>query len=70
MTTTRVRTTPERTSVPKTDWKKSRHSNPSGNCVETLMLHCGVLVRDSQDPEGGTLLISHEEWAEMLGRIK
>ena len=38
-------------------WRKSRHSNPSGNCVEMARLPGEqVAVRDSHRPDGPALL--------------
>jgi hypothetical protein len=39
-------------------WRKSRRSNPSGNCVELALLPSGtgVAVRNSRDPNGPALV--------------
>jgi len=44
-------------------WRKSRRSNPSGNCVELAALpaRAGVAVRNSRDPEGPALIYTAEE---------
>jgi len=44
-------------------WRKSRRSNPSGNCVELAALpaQAGVAVRNSRDPEGPALIYTAEE---------
>ena len=43
-------------------WRKSPHSNPSGNCVEIADLPDGGLaVRDSKDPDGPFLEFSKGE---------
>ncbi len=44
-------------------WRKSRRSNPSGNCVELAELPngAGVAVRNSRDPEGPALIYTTEE---------
>jgi uncharacterized protein DUF397 len=44
-------------------WRKSRRSNPSGNCVELAQLPdgTGVAVRNSRDPEGPALIYTAEE---------
>jgi len=44
-------------------WRKSRHSNPSGNCVEFAELETGeVAVRNSRFPEGPALVFTPAEW--------
>jgi hypothetical protein len=38
-------------------WRRSRHSNPSGNCVELARLPTGEsAVRDSRQPDGPILV--------------
>jgi hypothetical protein len=44
-------------------WRKSRHSNPSGNCVETADLPTGgIAVRNSRFPDGPALIFTRAEW--------
>ncbi len=44
-------------------WRKSRHSNPSGNCVEAAELPAGgVAVRNSRFPDGPALVFTRAEW--------
>jgi hypothetical protein len=48
-------------------WKKSRRSNPSGNCVELAELpDGGVAVRNSRDPEGPVLIYTLDEIAAFI----
>jgi uncharacterized protein DUF397 len=48
-------------------WRKSRHSNPSGNCVEMAKLPGEqVAVRDSHRPDGPALLFSRAAWERFL----
>ncbi|MBB2914465.1 hypothetical protein FHS43_005777 [Streptosporangium becharense] len=43
-------------------WRKSRFSNPSGNCVELAELPGGdVAMRNSRDPEGAALIYTRSE---------
>jgi hypothetical protein len=52
-------------------WRKSRHSNPSGNCVEIARLPGqGVAVRDSRRPDGPALLFSHAAWETFLRSLR
>jgi hypothetical protein len=50
-------------SLPKVTWKKSRRSNPSGNCVELALLPggAGIAMRNSRDPEGPALVYTRDE---------
>ena len=44
-------------------WRKSRFSNPSGNCVEAADLPKGdVAVRNSRFPDGPALVFTRAEW--------
>ncbi|MEU8176381.1 DUF397 domain-containing protein [Microbispora hainanensis] len=53
------------------DWRKSRHSNPSGNCVEVAALSDGrVAVRNSRHPCGPALIVSLEAMAAFLRSAK
>jgi hypothetical protein len=48
-------------------WRKSRYSNPSGNCVETAELSAGgVAVRNSRYPDGPALIFTQAEWDAFL----
>lgn len=48
-------------------WRKSQHSNPSGNCVEAARLPAGeVAVRNSRFPDGPALIFTQAEWAAFL----
>lgn len=52
-------------------WRKSRHSNPSGNCVEMASLPGErVAVRDSRRPDGPALLFSHTAWEAFLRGLR
>jgi hypothetical protein len=49
-------------------WRKSRRSNPSGNCVELAEFPGGgVAVRNSRDPGGPALVYTREEIAAFIG---
>ncbi|WP_329237793.1 DUF397 domain-containing protein [Streptomyces sp. NBC_00111] len=53
------------------EWKKSQHSNPSGNCVEMAMLPGGsVAVRNSRHPEGPALVYTRDEVRAFLAGVR
>jgi hypothetical protein len=52
-------------------WRKSRESNPSGNCVEVAELPDGaVAVRNSRDPQGPALVYTRAEVAAFLAGVR
>ena len=52
-------------------WRKSRHSNNGGNCVEVGdgLTHA-VPVRDSKDPAGPALVFEPAAWAAFVAAIR
>ena len=53
-------------------WRKSRRSNPSGNCVEMAALtnSSDIALRNSRDPEGPALLYTRSEIAAFVRGAK
>lgn len=52
-------------------WMKSRHSNPSGNCVEMALLPGGdVAVRNSRHPQGPALVYTEAEVRAFLAGVR
>jgi hypothetical protein len=48
-------------------WRKSRHSNPSGNCVEIAELPDGAIaIRNSRFPTGPALVCTQSEFGAFL----
>jgi len=59
------------TGLGRISWLKSRHSNPSGNCVEVACLPTGeIAVRNSRFPTGPALLYTRAEIAAFLQGAK
>jgi hypothetical protein len=57
--------------LPPVSWRKSRRSNPSGNCVELAELPDGqVAMRNSRFPEGPVLVYTRSEIAALLGGVQ
>jgi hypothetical protein len=53
------------------NWRKSRYSNPSGNCVEVAHLDTGtVAVRDSVRPDGPALVFTRPAWRAFLAGLR
>ncbi|GII57907.1 transcriptional regulator [Planotetraspora thailandica] len=52
-------------------WRKSRRSNPSGNCVELAELPDGrVAIRNSRHPSGPVLVYERDDMAAFLTSAK
>jgi hypothetical protein len=52
-------------------WRKSRHSNPSGNCVEIAELPDGmVAIRNSRHPSGPALICAPAEFSAFLAAAR
>ena len=54
---------------PGLEWRKARASEES-NCVEVAVARSAVLVRNSRDPAGQVLALTHREWRAFLADIR
>ena len=53
------------------EWRKSRFSNPSGNCVEVAALPDGsVAMRNSRDAAGPALVYTRAEIAAFVAGVR
>jgi Domain of unknown function (DUF397) len=52
------------------EWRKSRASADSGNCVEVAIRGASVLVRDSRGQPDGVLEVTSGRWREFVGGIR
>jgi hypothetical protein len=53
-------------------WRKSSYSNgQGGDCVEVARNLPGIVaVRDSKNPDGPALIVSRDEWARFITRLR
>lgn len=58
--------------LPTVNWRKSRRSNPSGNCVEMARLPdgAGIAMRNSRQPKGPTLVYTLDEITAFVDGVK
>jgi hypothetical protein len=48
--------------LPPLPWRKAQRSMSNGACVEVAPINAGVVIRDSQDPDGPIIGYSRESW--------
>lgn len=51
-------------------WRKARRSISNGDCVEVATARHEILVRDSKNPNGGTLGYPAGSWRAFLASAK
>ena len=51
-------------------WRESSFSGNNGNCVETGTAGQAIAVRDSQDPEGPSLVFEPLAWHRIAASLK
>jgi hypothetical protein len=60
-----------RTAGPKAIWRKSTHSTHDGQCVEVALNLPGVVVvRDSKNRGGPTLIVEGPQWIAFIDSVK
>jgi hypothetical protein len=52
------------------DWRKSSYSGGNGSCVETASNDGSVMVRDTTDRDGGTLVFTASAWTAFLATAR
>ena len=51
------------------EWRKASHSAENGNCVEVAS-NGSILVRDTQDRDGATLILPAGAWRAFAVQLK
>jgi hypothetical protein len=51
-------------------WRKSSRSTGGQDCIEVAQAEASCLVRDSKNPDGARLAVSHQAWAAFTRRVK
>ncbi len=51
-------------------WRTSSYSGSGNNCVEVAAAGPGIVVRDSKDPGGPTLVFSPHQWQAFVAGVK
>ncbi|RBQ16584.1 DUF397 domain-containing protein [Spongiactinospora rosea] len=54
----------------RTHWQVSSYSGANGNCVAVAFLNGRVAIRDSKNPNSGTLTFTTTEWQTFLGKLR
>ncbi|HKS48602.1 MAG TPA: DUF397 domain-containing protein [Amycolatopsis sp.] len=50
-------------------WRKSSFSGGGNDCVEVAVLAAGMGVRDSKNPDAGSLTVSVQGWRGLLATV-
>lgn len=50
-------------------WRRSTRCD-SGTCIEVAVTDDRVMVRDSREPDGPRLVLTHAEWADFVAWVR
>ena len=56
-------------SLSRAAWRKSKHSNNGGDCVEVAGTGSAVAVRDSKNPDGPALAFTPGQWHTFTAKL-
>lgn len=66
-----IQTKGYRVDLTTADWRTSTRSSPScDNCVEVAFVDGAIAVRDSKNPQKGTLIFTPDEWDAFVAGAK
>lgn len=51
-------------------WRKSSYSGGGNDCVEVAGMGEAAMVRDSKNPDGGSLIVDRVGWAGLLATMR
>lgn len=51
-------------------WRRSSKSADTGNCVEAGFSASQIATRDSKHPEGGSIIVSQDDWQGFLATLR
>ncbi|RBQ16583.1 DUF397 domain-containing protein [Spongiactinospora rosea] len=61
---------PNEADLSRAHWRISSYSGPDGDCVAVAFLNGRVAIRDSKNPNSGTLTFTTTEWQTFLEKLR